>query len=826
MCVVEIKSRSATVYSDFLYFWLGKRKYRGSITLLSIFRFKPNMSLIPKLVVAFSFTVFLKSNFAYAQCEPGQIHLSMNIYTDPWGYETYWEIVPGTNPCGEGTIVWGSNLEAVGCSGGGETNSYGTETAYPSNTVVQVDNICLNAGELYTLYFVDDWGDGGLYFEMFQDGVLTGIYAGTGIGNAWTFEAGLNALGPYDSPCNAALVTPGLSSALDLNNSNCYTQVNEIHPFLGHCTASGAWCADDVTKTLWARFTVPDEESYEISTVHNGTYINTQIAVWVADDCSNPESFMLVAANDDFWGESGIEQCPVEIPECVNKASAAFENVISQLPACCASGWTQECQDLYDGMSLSCNSGSASCSYLLEGFDSYGDGWNDSFITVTINGESADYTFYEGIYQSWPLELSTGDDISITFTPMGYPEEVTVALMGPDGVYELYIQPFNLDPLLYEQEINCNGEVVSNPWASRCFINCLPAGTECYIQVDGYGGESGDFVLTVKPYTEEPQIYAEVTDLICPVGVGTIAEGLIVTFIDGWGLNYLPTWTASNGYFSNEYHPSEIMNGVYELTAIDACGHEIEASYEVLGPEPFVFSSAATSTCPENTDGAVSTQFAGGNGPYDFFWLLPDSTQVESLTMSNLPAGVYQFHVTDTVGCAIIETAVVQELASPVFDLGESFTVCDEFMVMLEGPENMVDYEWSEGSQTQNALLSDESFSLGSHLISLHVINEFGCAYTDELSMEVIECTAVFNEVFDSVILYPQPANQYLMLKGLPAFDVSLTITDIAGRRLAGYNSGGNTNFEVPTAHLNAGCYVLSLSNHEQLMNLTFVITH
>lgn len=781
--------------------------------------------LLFKSALLFS-TLFVFISGTQAQCEPGQVSLSMNIYTDPWGYETYWELVPGTNSCGDGTIIWGSNLEAVGCTGGGEANAYGTESAYPSNTVIAVDSLCLNDGELYTLYFVDDWGDGGLYFEMFQDGSLTGIFAGTGIGNAWTFEAGNNPLGPYDSPCNAAQITPGVASAIDLNNTNCYTQVSEIHPLPAHCMASGTWCPDEVTKTVWAKFTVPDEGSYEVSTVHNGTYINTQMAVYVAEDCASPESFILVSANDNYWGESGIANCDVEIPSCVDRSSAAFENVISQLPQCCSDGWTQDCQDLYDSFSPSCEINTETCPFLLEGFDSYGDGWNNCFITVTINGVSTDYTFSEGTYQSWILDLATGDQVSITFTPSGWPEEVTVSLKHPDGTTLLNVQPVNLDPLLFDQTVTCTGAVTCHPEASRCYINCIPAGTECYIQIDGFNNESGNFVLSVKPYLDEPEILSEVTDLICPTGVGSIPDGLIVTFIEGWGLNYTSQWEGSNGLSSTDNHLNAIMDGSYTLNAEDNCGNQLSAVFEVEGPEPFLFASTSQPTCPDESNGIVSTVFTGGTAPYDFFWLLPDSSVVESASMENLAPGTYQFHLMDALGCAIIEPVTVQQLASPVFDLGEDFAVCDDFMIELEGPDNMVNYDWSVGSQVQYAVLSGDDFAAGTHPISLTVFNTAGCSYTDSLMMEVIECTGVAYSDWSRLSVYPQPAGSFVAVDGLPALNLSLDVLDVSGRVIHSQSTFAQNRVVFNCDQFCSGLYLIRISASAEFRQLTFTIQH
>jgi len=706
-----------------------------------------------------------------AQCAEGEITLTMNIYTDPWAYETYWELVPGTNACGDGTIAWGSNLEAVGCTGGGEQNSYGTETSYPGNTVVNVGPICLTQDEYYTLYFVDDWGDGGLYFELFENGSFSGFYAGSGIGNTWTFQAGNSFLGPHDSPCNAIEIIPGVNAAVEFTNFNCYTQIAEAQPPQGNCLASGVWCPDPATRTAWAKFVVPDEGAYEISTVNNGTIINSQIAVWIADDCYDMSAFTYISGNDDFQGESGVPVCNTDAPECVDRASAAFLNVINTYPECCETGWTAECQSLYDSMNPSCNGEPQTCEYLLEGYDTYGDGWNDCYLILTIDGIETELTITEGNYASWTLPIVSGSDVSIEFVAANWPEEVYVSLKNADGIPLLFVQPVTVDPLLFDSEVSCNGIEWFNPQSSRCYTNCLPAGMTCYIQVDGFDNQTGQVVLSVKPYEAPAAANVIIGDVLCPVGAGADPEGMILPNISGWGLNYFSSWNGPDGFTSDAYFLENVGPGEYTYVAEDLCGNVINETFVVEGPQPFMFTHTATPTCPEANDGTVSFTAAGGTEPYEFVWIYPDTTQHQGVNQNNLSAGTYYLYLIDANGCDIAMPAEVEALPHIEFSLGNDMELCQDFGIMLEGPL-AESYAWSSGGIDQNEILTGEDFETGNHEISLSVTNEFGCISSDTLNLIVTECVMVNEMESAQCVIYPNPASNQIFITGaLDKFD-------------------------------------------------------
>lgn len=121
-----------------------------------------------------------------AQCADNEIAVDLEISTDNWGYEVYWEIVPEGNGCGNGTIAFGGN-EQVGCNGGGDQNV--SSGGYGNNTTVYEGTWCLTEGMSYDLIFVDDWGDGGADFNVVMDGFPLYSFEGSGIGSTWTFTA-------------------------------------------------------------------------------------------------------------------------------------------------------------------------------------------------------------------------------------------------------------------------------------------------------------------------------------------------------------------------------------------------------------------------------------------------------------------------------------------------------------------------------------------------------------------------------------------------------------------------------------------------------------
>lgn len=250
----------------------------------------------------FAVCAVLATLSATAQCDAGQTEVTFQIFTDAWGYEMYWEVVPTGQPCGEGALLSGGNGVDVGCDGEGLEGS--TDTAMDSNISFFTDPICLTIGESYDFIFVDDYGDGGITVEVYFDGALATMHIGEGFGNVWTFEAGTINLPEYDSPCGAELVEvdgPGVI----MNNEEAIAAIGEVTPGGGNCQAVGIWCEGGVAHSVWAMFEAPESGNVWVSSCNSGTNFDTQIAVWGFEDCLDQSTFDLKGSNDDVPGGCG-----------------------------------------------------------------------------------------------------------------------------------------------------------------------------------------------------------------------------------------------------------------------------------------------------------------------------------------------------------------------------------------------------------------------------------------------------------------------------------------------------------------------------------------
>jgi hypothetical protein len=253
--------------------------------------------MIKKLLLLF--TLVCISSFAFAQCAEGEITLELYLYTDNWGEENYWELLPGTNSCGDQSIDSGANLN-VGCQGAAPDDG---ADGYADNALTIEGPYCLVAGETYSIVFVDSYGDGGMVFEIHENGNLSNVYIGSGSGNTWTFQAGVSTLPLNDSPCGATEVIPN-GAVVEFDNTNAVAGFAEVSPIGGSCNLPGAWCNDDAnaTKSVWAYFIPEEGLSYEITTCNTEGSFDTQLALYHSNDCGNFSSYELISSNDDMAG--------------------------------------------------------------------------------------------------------------------------------------------------------------------------------------------------------------------------------------------------------------------------------------------------------------------------------------------------------------------------------------------------------------------------------------------------------------------------------------------------------------------------------------------
>jgi len=114
-----------------------------------------------RIMKKFYFTLGLSilSLFAFAQCPAGQTEVTIDVGTDNWGFEVYWELAPTGSNCASSAMLFTGGNTAVGCN----ANNVGSG-GYADNTVIYEGPWCLTDGASYDIISRDGYGDGGTNF--------------------------------------------------------------------------------------------------------------------------------------------------------------------------------------------------------------------------------------------------------------------------------------------------------------------------------------------------------------------------------------------------------------------------------------------------------------------------------------------------------------------------------------------------------------------------------------------------------------------------------------------------------------------------------------
>ena len=139
------------------------------------------------VVLVISMVLSMVVIVANGQCPAGQTQVSISVATDDYGYEGYWELVPGGGACGTGTIASGGNASQVGCTGGGAPYTATVGNGYASNSTFSSSQLCLPTGGSYTIKYIDDYGDGGFTFTVKIAGFPVYHFSGSGAIQTYNF---------------------------------------------------------------------------------------------------------------------------------------------------------------------------------------------------------------------------------------------------------------------------------------------------------------------------------------------------------------------------------------------------------------------------------------------------------------------------------------------------------------------------------------------------------------------------------------------------------------------------------------------------------------
>lgn len=284
------------------------------------------------------------------------------------------------------------------------------------------------------------------------------------------------------------------------------------------------------------------------------------------------------------------------------------------------------------------------CTYSLNLFDSFGDGWNGASIDVLVNGTNVGNYVAAGNGSSFNIVVPHGGSIELIYNSGSFNQE---------NSYELVLGGVTLfsdgpSPTIGSAfSTNCNSNVpttLTYAWSNGATtedLTNLQAGMYRLTITDNHGCVVTDSVSLNNNTFGFGVTGVQLTDEQCGDGTGAID-----LTVSGGTAPYTFSW--STGATTEDL--SGLSAGTYGVTITDNAGCATRQSYTV-GNNTNNFNASATTTAANCAvaDGALDLSVMGGTGPYTFVW----NTGATTEDLNGIVSGTYNVTITDATGCQI-----------------------------------------------------------------------------------------------------------------------------------------------------------------------------
>lgn len=472
---------------------------------------------------------------------------------------------------------------------------------------------------------------------------------------------------------------------------------------------------------------------------------------------------------------------------------------------------------------------------------------------IAVNGCGGTFTVTGGLPQ-WNnnavynirmyLETDPAIEADIRTFQVGHGDQVEF-FVPQAGVYRIEVEDGkSCGGGAFVNMTNCESVIFRFP-----FENVLPGQNVCVpVTVENAVGLiSMQFTMTYDPavlsYTTAQNFSPNLPNLNAGLNFGNVQPGVLTFSYDQLGLPF----TLSNGEEMFElcfdvigqigdYSPLLFTGSPTTVEIVNILQGEIGAVFRngqinVSAKPLFSFLEADSLTCPSYDDGSITATFGSGTPPYRVEWNTvplsgPNNGPViiaeegGQLVLNNLPAGKYQFLITDSGSPAIESRDTVEVFAGP--DLGATLVLtspsCNglsdgrvEAIVTLDGvvvtdPAANFTFQWNVSGVGNTSVLNNRS----SGPYSVTITDNSGCLVTASGNMsQPPRLRLLANSTFV----------QNATCSGSQDGSISITATGgtttTSGSYLFQWDNGlGNLNATSATvANLNPGSYCVTISD-------------
>lgn len=291
--------------------------------------------------------------------------------------------------------------------------------------------------------------------------------------------------------------------------------------------------------------------------------------------------------------------------------------------------------------------------------------------------------------------------------------------------------------------------------------------------------------------------------------------------------NYTYSWTSiPEGFTSDEQNPevapTENMQYIVEVNdGFASLFAQVDVSVYAL---PEVSLGDDQVLCGE-------TEFPldAGNPGSTYEWSTGENSQ--TITATGMGENTFWVKVTNVNMCVQSDTVVIIFSENPVVELRADTAICQDASLLIDAGNPGMSYMWSTDESTQRITINGSDYTVGIHPISVTVTNENNCFSTDEVNVEILDCTSI-DELTDPVKLtvYPNPNNGFFSISLESQFskEVGIKVVTVSGTVVYEEASIGLNETlikQLNLTHLPEGVYHIFVSSDKALVTKKIIIT-
>jgi len=354
------------------------------------------------------------------------------------------------------------------------------------------------------------------------------------------------------------------------------------------------------------------------------------------------------------------------------------------------------------------------------------------------------------------------------------PDQMNVAVLGascevaPNGT----IQLSNVSGGLPSYSFSLNGGA---PVTAADFTGLLVGNYTIQI-LDALGCKYDTTIAIGLNYELPDVVVLDISDASCAV-----ADNASINILSTSGGTGPYSYNFNNSGFGTNTNFSDLAPGNYTFTVKDAvgCTYLQSVSVEISEDLPIISELMLEKpSCAIATNGSILIEtIKGGTGPYTVAF--NGAAPTTDLFWENLSAGSYSILIVDSYGCETSETIDLPLGKGTQVDLGPDFAA-NAYSPIILSPNIIFglasSYTWTpavcNGCSSANFVLTQDT------IISITIVDDFGCEDTDEIAIKIIRQKEIYaGNVFspngdgnnDYWRLYPRSIQS--VIKELQIFD-------------------------------------------------------